>query len=469
MSAEPFDLRELIAWSSGAQLAGKATASFGGVSIDTRSLEPGQLFVAIRGPNFDAHEFLPRAAEAGAAGLLVERNHFRSEGLPAQLPVVGVEDCVRALGAVASAHRSRFDGPLVAITGSSGKTTTKEMCAAILAVGAPCLKTTGNLNNEFGLPLTLLRRETQHRRAVVEIGTNHPGEIATLSAIAAPTVAAITNVGVAHVEFLGSRDGIAREKGDIYASLDPEGVAVVNRDDERVCRQAEEKAPGRVVGFGSKQAEVRAEAVRFDDEGGFAFRLVTPSGSAPVRVSGLGDTTVINALAAAACGVAAGVPLAEIATGLDRYVPPQGRMAQRKLANGAVVIDDSYNANPDSLRVALESLARLAKGAVGRSIAVVGDMGELGQSAESAHRSAGTWVAELGIDFLFAFGSRAEQVADAARSAGMPAAQIHTGSEHESVAAEILEELAPADWVLVKGSRAMHMEKIVAALTGEGQ
>jgi UDP-N-acetylmuramoyl-tripeptide--D-alanyl-D-alanine ligase len=469
VSADPFFLNELIAWSDGTQLAGKATANFDGVSIDTRSIERGQLFVAIAGPNFDAHEFLPRAARAGAAGLLVERDRFQAEGLPSELPVVGVDDCVRALGAVAAAHRARFEGPLVAITGSSGKTTTKEMCAAILGVGAACLQTTGNLNNEFGLPLTLLRRETGHQRAVVEIGTNHPGEIATLAAIAAPTVAAITNVGVAHIEFLGSRDGIAREKGDIYASLSEGGIAVVNRDDPRVCSQAEEKAPGRIVGFGSKQADVRAEAVQFDDEGGFAFRLITPAGSAPVRVAGLGDTTVINALAAAACGVAAGVPLDEIATGLERYVPPRGRMAQRKLANGAVVIDDSYNANPDSLRVALESLARLAKGGGGHSVAVVGDMGELGDSAESAHRAAGSWVAELGIDFLFAFGSRAGEVAQAAREGGMQASHVHEGQEHEAVAAQISHQLGSSDWVLVKGSRAMHMEKIVSALAGEGE
>jgi UDP-N-acetylmuramoyl-tripeptide--D-alanyl-D-alanine ligase len=469
VSAEPFELRDVIAWTSGTQICGSASANLDGVSIDTRSIERGQLFVAVRGPNFDAHEFLPRAAKAGAAALLVERDHFRADGLAAELPVIGVEDAVKALGALASGHRARFDGPLVAITGSSGKTTTKEMCAAILGVGAPCLKTTGNLNNEFGLPLTLLRREAAHRRAVVEIGTNHPGEIATLSAIAAPTVAAITNVGVAHVEFLGSRDGIGQEKGDIYASLDADGVAVVNRDDHRVCREAQAKAPGRVIGFGMKDADVRAEGVHFDDAGGFEFRLITPAGSAPVQVAGLGDTTVINALAAAACAVAAGVPLAEIATGLERYVPPKGRMARHELKSGAVVIDDSYNANPDSLRVALESLARLAGESRGRSIAVVGDMGELGDSAESAHRSAGAWVAELGIDFLFAFGKRADAVADAARSAGMAAEKVRAGSEHTRVAGEIRQLLTGGDWVLVKGSRAMQMEKIVSGLTEEGE
>ena len=461
MSAEPFDLDELIAWSGGSRISGADAARFHGVSIDTRTLEAGQLFVAIRGPHFDAHQFLPKAAAAGAEALLVEREAFRAEGLADSLPIVAVDDTVRALGAVAHAHRARFDGPLVAITGSSGKTTTKEMCASILSVGAPCLKTRGNLNNEFGLPLTLLRRESLHRRVVVEIGTNHPGEIAPLAAIAAPTVAAITNVGVAHVEFLGSRDGIAHEKGDIYAALGAQGVAVVNRDDERVCREADAKAPGRCLGFG-KQGNVRAEDVRFDDAGGFSFRLVTPEGSARARVAGLGDTTVINALAAAACGIAAGVPLAEVVTGLDRYVPPQGRMVERKLPSGATLIDDSYNANPDSLRVALQSLARL-KGS-GRSVAVVGDMGELGESADDAHRQAGEWVAELGIDFLFAFGEQSARVAEAARAAGMDSARVHTGSEHAAVAQEIAALLQTSDWVLVKGSRAMQMEKIVEAL-----
>lgn len=461
MSASAFDLRDLLRWSGGAQLSGRSTAELRGVSIDTRNIAEGQLFVAVRGPNHDSHRYLAQAAEAGAAALLVEAEHFDAKGLPSELPVVGVRDTVAALGAVAAGHRARFEGPLVAITGSSGKTTTKEMCAAILGVAAPCLKTEGNLNNQFGLPLTLMRREDRHERVVVELGMNHRGEIAALAAIAMPTVAVVTNVGVAHIEFLGSQDAIGNEKGDIYASLGPDGVAVVNRDDPRACREADEKAPGAVLGFGLKDAEISAEELRFQDAG-FAFRLKTPQGSADVHVAGLGDTTVINALAASAAALAAGVPLGEVATGLATYAPPRGRMAPVRLESGATVIDDSYNANPQSLRVALESLARLA--ATGRSVAVIGDMGELGEHAESAHRDAGAWTAELGIDSLIAFGERAPSVAEAAREAGMQPAQVHTGSDHAEVARQIRELTGPGDWVLVKGSRAMKMEKIIDAL-----
>lgn len=461
MSASPFDLHDLLRWTGGAQLAGRSEARLTGVSIDTRSVQPGQLFVAIRGPNHDSHRYLAQAAEAGAAALLVESEHFDPSRLAPELPVVGVLDSVAALGAVAAAHRARFDGAVVAITGSSGKTTTKEMCAAVLSVAGPCLKTEGNLNNEFGLPLTLLRREDRHQRVVVEVGMNHRGEIAKLAAIARPTIAAVTNVGIAHIEFLGSQDEIGHEKGDLYASLGPDGVAVVNRDDPRVCSEAAAKAPGACVGFGLSDADVHASNVRFED-GGFSFTLATPEGRAPVHVAGLGDTTVINALAAAAVGVAARVPLGEIVTGLGRYEPPKGRMAQRRLESGATVIDDSYNANPQSLHAALQSLARLAE--KGRSVAVVGDMGELGELAESAHQDAGKWVAELGIDFLFAFGERAGCVADAARAAGMDAAHIHTGSDHAEVGHRVREILGPEDWVLVKGSRAMKMEKIIESL-----
>ena len=243
-------------------------------------------------------------------------------------------------------------------------------------------------------------------------------------------------------------------------------MAVVNRDDERVRREAALRAPGRSIGFGLSKAEVSATDVRFDEAGGFEFRLITPEGEASVRVAGLGETTVINALAASAAALAADVPLEEIVTGLARYVPPLGRMVQHRLESGAIVIDDSYNANPESLRAALQSLSRLASG--GRSVAVLGDMGELGESARAAHEDAGRWVAELGIDLLFAFGERASCVADAARAAGMGSADIHTGNDHAEIGRRIRKLLEPDDWVLIKGSRAMKMEKIIDSLaTGD--
>ncbi|HEY5656429.1 MAG TPA: UDP-N-acetylmuramoyl-tripeptide--D-alanyl-D-alanine ligase, partial [Myxococcota bacterium] len=258
---QPFIAREAVEWSGGALAAGRADIQLRGVSIDTRSLEAGDLFVAIVGPHHDAHDYLEQAVGAGAAGLLVQRGRAMPSGLPSTLPVIAVDDTTRALGALAAGHRAGYTGPLVAITGSNGKTTTKEMCAAILSIAAPCLKNEGNLNNEFGLPLTLLRRDASHRSVVVEIGMNHRGEIANLAAIARPTVSAITNVGTAHIEYLGSREAIAAEKGDLIAQLDADGVAVLNADDPLVLEQgARTRARRLTFGFGA-DADVRPENV----------------------------------------------------------------------------------------------------------------------------------------------------------------------------------------------------------------
>jgi UDP-N-acetylmuramoyl-tripeptide--D-alanyl-D-alanine ligase len=391
---------------------------------------------------------------------------FVASGAPTpDAVVIAVDDTTRALGALASGHRSGFAGPVVAITGSNGKTTTKEMCHAILSVAGPTLKNRGNLNNEFGLPLTLLSREPEHRAAVVELGMNHRGEIARLTAIARPDVGVVTNVGTAHIEFLGTRENIALEKGDLPAGLDADGVAVLNADDPRVEAQAQ-RVVARIVRFGhARHADVRPGDVRFEPEGAFSFSLRTPAGEVDVRVPGLADTTVVNALAAAAAAEAAGASLAEIAEGLARFDGVPGRMRCRRLATGAHVIDDTYNANPQSLRSALESVARL-KGK-GRAIVVIGDMGELGAEADAAHREAGRVAATLGTDRLYAIGERAKAVVQGARDAGMEPANARVGADHAAVAAAVAAELRPEDWVLVKGSRAMRMEQVVETLLGE--
>jgi UDP-N-acetylmuramoyl-tripeptide--D-alanyl-D-alanine ligase len=459
----PFRAREACAWTGGELLAGDAEARFAAVSIDTRTCPKGALFTAIRGPRHDAHAYLARALEAGAAGLLLER--ARADAVPpgADAALIAVDDTTRALGALASGHRAGFDGPLVAITGSNGKTTTKEMCAAILARRGPCLRNRGNLNNQFGLPLTLLEREPEHRTVVVELGMNHRGEIATLAAISRPQVGVLTNVGTAHIEHLGSQDEIAREKGDLLAALPPDGVAVVNADDRRAADQAARHS-GRVLRFGAAPAaEVRAEDVRQDDEG-FGFRLATPAGAVDVRVAGLGETTLPNALAAAAAALAAGASLDDLRAGLADYAPPRGRMQHRRLGGGIELIDDTYNANPQSLEAALKSLARL-KGP-GRAVAVLGDMGELGRESGPAHRAAGGLAAELALDFLFALGDHAGEVAEGARSAGMAAERVHVAASHDDLGERLLALLAAGDWVLVKGSRSMRMERVVDALAG---
>jgi UDP-N-acetylmuramoyl-tripeptide--D-alanyl-D-alanine ligase len=465
MSA-PFRGDDLIRWAGGALVAGSADTSFTGTVIDSRRAGAGDLFVAIVGPNHDAHRFVEQVADLGAQGALVEAGRIDPETLPPDFALIEVADTTAALGALAAGHRSEFEGPLVAITGSSGKTTTKEMCAAVLAAAGPCLKTEGNLNNEFGLPLTLLRRESEHERAVVELGMNHRGEIARLAAIARPDVALVTNVGVAHIEFLGSREEIAREKGDLYAALDPNGIAIANLDDALAAEQAK-RFEGRSISYSCEgaRADVRAGAAQFVAGGAFAFELETPEGRASAKVAGLGATTVTNAAAAAAAGIAANVGLAAIIRGLEAYRPPAGRMASYPIGDGATVIDDSYNANPISMRASLEAVAALAGPEGG--IAVLGDMGELGETREAAHRDTGRWVAELGIGCLIAVGERAPLVVEGALDAGMDPHHARVASDVEDASRQVRESLAGPDWVLVKGSRAMKLERVVDALRRE--
>lgn len=464
MSA-PFTAGDVVRWTGGRLVAGSTTTPFTGAVIDSREVSDGHLFTAIVGPNHDAHRFVPQALEAGAAGVLVRRG---SDVQPGSACVIEVDDTTVALGAVAAGHRGLFDGPVVAITGSSGKTTTKEMCAAILTAAGPCLKTEGNLNNEFGLPLTLLRREERHQRVVVELGMNHRGEIARLAAIARPDVALVTNCGVAHIEFLGSREAIAEEKGDLYAALGPDGVAVANLDDPLASAQAR-RFEGRILAYScSSRGDVRARDARFVEGAAFAFDLETPEGTASVRVSGLGATTVTNAAAAAAAALAAGVGLDTVVRGLAAYHPPAGRMAPYPIAScdgSATVIDDSYNANPLSMRASLEALSALATSS--QAIAVVGDMGELGESGDAAHRETGRLAAELGIDWLIAVGERAALVVGGAREAGMEAARSLIAPDPDAAAQRVRECLQKNDFVLVKGSRAMKLERVVRTLRGE--
>jgi len=459
-------ISDVVRWSRGALIAGDVSGACCGVGIDSRRVEPGSLFVAIRGPNHDAHAFLQDAANAGAAALLVETGAAIPDAVRTRCAVVAVPDTTRALGALAAGHRETFHGPVVAITGSNGKTTTKEMCAAILAVRAPCLKTEGNLNNQFGLPLTLLRRDDSQRAAVIEIGMNHAGETAPLAAIARPSVGLITNVGTAHIENLGSQDAIAREKGALFEALGEDAIAIANIEDPRVMAQLV-RTKARAVSFGRDAgADVRAEDVLMLGERGCAFELVTPGGRASVRVAGVGHTPVLNALAAAAAALAAGATLEDVGAGLEDYRPPGGRLEPVALPRNVILLNDTYNANPQSMEVALRSLADL-KGS-SRGLAVLGDMGELGATARDAHREAGRLAAELGIDFVFALGRHASEVVAGAVAGGLPRERAIAGSDHDDLARRVRGVLRGSDWVLVKGSRSMKMERVVQALSQNG-
>ncbi len=459
-------IADIVRWSGGTLVAGDAQRECRGVSIDSRRVEPGSLFIAIRGPNHDAHAFLSDAANASAACLLVETDAAISDAVRTRCAIVAVRDTTRALGLLAAGHRATFTGPVVAITGSNGKTTTKEMCAAILSVRAPCLKTEGNLNNHYGLPLTLLRRDESQRAAVVEIGMNHAGETAPLAAIARPTVGVITNVGTAHIENLGSQDAIAREKGALFEALGEDAVAVANFDDPRVVAQLA-RTKARVLTFGREAgADVRAEHVVALGERGCTFEVIAPAGRAAVRVAGIGQILVLNALAAASAALAAGATLDDVGAGLEDYRPLGGRLEPVALPRNVILLNDTYNANPQSMEVALRSLAEL-KGS-SRGLAVLGDMGELGDTARDAHREAGRRAAELGIEFVFALGQHAGDVVAGAIAGGLPSERAIAGIDHDDLAGRVRAVLRGSDWVLVKGSRSMKMERVVQALSQNG-
>ena len=453
---------DVAQWCGGEVVSGSPDTELLGLAIDTREVTPGCLFAAIVGPNHDAHKFLAQAKDAGASGLLVQTDSDVDLTAFADIAVIGVADTTKGIGDLATGHRGRFAGTVIALTGSCGKTTTKEMISAVLETAGPCLKTQGNLNNNFGVPLTLLSRRPEDVRAVVEMGMNHRGEIAVLANMGLPDIGLVTNVGTAHIEYLGSQEEIAAEKGDLFAALGTGGTAVANWDDPHVRAQSD-RAAGRVTSFGvNPDADVRAENTRFEEDGAYHFTLLTPKGEAQVRIKALGDTTVINALAAAAVGVACDLSVETIAAGLGNYAGIAGRMGRHTLAGDVSLIDDTYNANPQSMSAAISSLAFLA--AKGRGIAILGGMGELGADAPQAHRDAGKQVFEAGAALLVTVGDAAQGIAQGAGEAGMAAAQIHRCDTHEEAARAVQPTLASGDWILVKGSRAARMERVVEEL-----
>ena len=455
-------IEELCRWTGGNVLRGQPNQCFDHTVIDSREAGPGALFVAIVGVKHDAHRFVAEVLARGATGVVIQSDHMQETIGPSEGFVVHVDDTTRALADLAHGHRESFRGPLVGITGSNGKTTTKELCAEILERRGPTLATRGNLNNQFGVPLTLLRRQPEDAHAIIEMGMNHRGEIADLAAIAEPTIGILTNIGSAHIEYLGSRENIAAEKGDLLAALPANGTAIVGRDEPLAFEQAR-RTGARVLTFGENPgADLCASGIRFVDATAFVFHLETPFGRGELRVPGLSATIIESSLAAAGGALAAGASFEDVGEGLAAHLGVPGRMHPRPLAGDVLAIDDSYNANPQSMRNALETLARLGRS--GRRYAVLGEMGELGDEADRAHREAGRLAGELGIDGLFVLGASAELVADGAREAGLAAERIHVEASHEAIAHALGERLAKGDCVLVKGSRAAAMERVISAL-----
>jgi UDP-N-acetylmuramoyl-tripeptide--D-alanyl-D-alanine ligase len=456
-------LAELASWCGG-KAVGSESVRITGVSTDTRTLRPGELFVAIRGPNHDGHDFLDQASAGGATALLVSR----PTDAPTDIPRIEVEDTLFALGEIARAYRIGFRGPVIAITGSNGKTTTKEMCAEILeAAGLRVRRSPRSLNNAIGLPLSILGLEESDEALVLELGTNHPGEIDALGRIADPSVGAITQVAHAHLEGFGSIEAVARAKAELLDRIAEGGGAVLNADDPHVVREAA-RFEGRTIWFGlDRRAEFRAEDVRAEGVG-VAFRLCTSEHEVDVRIALPGRHLVGLALCAAACAFASGrleggAGLEAVRTGLERFQGVPGRLRLVRNATGVVVLDDTYNANPASVLAALCTLRDVAGD--GRRVAVLGDMLELGEAEASLHAEVGETAARLGVEVLVAVGLRSRPMAESAQKSGVSTVVVADDAEG---AARLLPGLVRAgDTVLVKGSRGMRMERALTAIVEE--
>jgi len=423
-----------------------------GVSTDSRKIQPGQMFVALKGPNFDGHDFVQQVIDAGAVTCLVEH---RIEGVNC----IVVSDTHKALGQLAGSWRKQLQIPLVGVTGSNGKTTVKEMLASILSQLGDTLATRGNLNNDIGLPLTLLELDEQHDYAVIEMGANHPGEIAYLTDIARPDVALITNAGMAHLEGFGSLQGVAQAKGEIYQGLGEQGIAIINHDDQFADYWKQLNKGRKIISFGmtpgSSVTATSSVSIEFQQ-----LHISSPSGECEVKLKLLGRHNVMNALAASSAALAIGASLAAIKAGLESLAPVSGRLELKAGIKGSRIIDDTYNANPTSLNAALDVLADFP----GLHYLALADMGELGGQSDKLHATAGRQAKDKNVHRLYTLGSMASY---AAKEFGEPS---YCFSDQLEMIEQIKNDLERDVTLLVKGSRRMQMEKVVAAcVTGDNE
>ncbi len=446
-------------------LAGDRSCFFEGISIDSRTMAANDLFVAIRGQVHDGHRFIEAVIAKGCRGLVIEKSEAEKLSLPKDLRrhgmCVTVNNTTQALGNLAAYQRRRSSAAIIAITGSNGKTSTKELTTSVFEQKFPSLATAGNFNNEIGLPLTLLRLGYHHQWGILELGMNRLGEIRALARLCKPDIGIITNIGPAHLEGLGSLDGVMQAKGELLGEIHRTGVAVLNADDPRVLRLAD-KAISRVLFYGfSDTAAVRARDVRPAGLGQTFILTLPGDESTQVHLNSPGQFMITNALAAAAAGYAAGVDLETIKKGLENFKPVKGRMHLLKNSKGANILDDTYNANPASMEHAIITLGNLKGG--GRAFLVLGDMFELGEQAPELHRKIGALAARSGIERLYITGKFAAEVAQGAIAEKLLPEKIFTGSQ-TAIITHMLLNLQEGDWVLVKGSRAMRMETVVQGL-----
>jgi UDP-N-acetylmuramoyl-tripeptide--D-alanyl-D-alanine ligase len=453
---DPLSLRKIAEFAQGSLTAGDAALIVSKISTDSRTLEPGDLFVPLRGENFDGHEFVERASERGAVGAMVEESWKGT--VPKTFTLIRVPDTLLGYQNLAANYRRSLLLKVIAITGSNGKTSTKDFVAATLSRGFRVTKTEGNFNNHVGLPQTMLAASSSDEIAVWEIGMNHPGEIAALSKLAAPDAAIITNVGLAHIEFMGSREAIAAEKGALAEAVGAEGTVILNADDP-YSQGIAKRTRAKVVLAGIENGSVHANEVR-QSPTGCEFTILEGAHRCRAQLPVPGIHMVQNAMLAVAAGRAFGLSLEDCAAGLASAPLAKARL-QIKEINGIQFIDDSYNANPDSMRAALRTLVELD--ADGRRIAVLGQMSELGEESERGHREVGEAAAAFGIDELIAVGPAGAEIARAAQKAGLKKSIAVAAAED---AAELLGETAsPGDLILVKGSRSARMERVLESFS----
>lgn len=431
-----------------AELVGNSV-DFNTVSTDTRTIEKNNLFFALTGPNFDGHDYVNEAKNKHAAAAVVTKD------VQCDLPVLKVDDTIKALGRLAAHHRKQFDFPITAVTGSCGKTTTKTMVTSIFNLAGNTLGTQKSFNNHIGLPLTLLRLKKEHEYAIVEMGANAPGEIQYLCTLATPKVAAVTNVAAAHLEGFGNIKGVAAAKSEIYRALPEDGTAIINADDGFAEYMTTQSNTTNIIRFGiQNEAEIQARNVLLDSACRPEFTLVTPKGEVEIKLPLVGGHNVMNALCAATIAYALDISLENIQKGLITLQPIDMRLVYREGINGSIVFDDTYNANPLSFDAALHVLS-LAKN---KKFLVVGDMGELGDNAAEFHAEIGIKAKNLGVDRLFTIGELSQE---AAKAYGKDAGCYQT---HDALIEDLKKELSEGVSVLVKGSRKAQMENVVKAI-----
>lgn len=459
---KPFSLEKVCSWTGGDLLCGKQERYVNRISTDTRTLQPGDLFIALRGEQFDGHDYSAQAAEKGAIAMLCDEQ-FDEATAPETLALIQVSDTLLGLQRLAASYRKELDVKVVGITGSNGKTSTKEMLAAVLGVKYRVQKTKGNLNNHIGVPLTLLSLEETTEIAITEMGMNHPGEIRPLAEIAKPDIAVVTGIGWAHIEAFESRSDIAEEKGELVRALDAEGIAVINGDDE-FLKKTELWTEAKIVRSGfDPQNDVVISDVH-TDSAGMQFTAVIESEELNVSIPVFGRHMAANAGLALAVAHTLGVPLESSKVGLENLDLPGGRLKLRSRARGWV-LDDSYNASPDSIAAGVESLDLLPGN--GRKVVLLGAMAELGDHSVQLHQWVGERVAANGVEIMGVMGPNAEHYIAGAEKENK-AVMTYLADSHEALAEFYLKHAKPDDLILIKGSRRMEMERLVELLVGQG-